>query len=138
MRSAPTTQKAERGEAGQAGRNFTPSNALEQPDFQPRQMQQLSLPTIAPPPFAPRWPGIHTLDHAALELFLAGEFLTVERFRQLTDSTRLPAVVDRLKKLGWPLQDDTVPEPSRRCRRRHVSVWHLPKKYSAMRQGRAA
>lgn len=100
--------------------------------------KQLSLPTIAPPPFAPRWPSIHTLDFAALELFLAGEFLTVERFRQLTESTRLPAVVDRLKRLGWPVNVDTVPEPSRRNRQRHAGVWHLPKKYSAMLQGGAA
>lgn len=100
--------------------------------------KQLCLPAIPEPPFAPRWPGIHTIDFTALELFLAGEFVTVDRFLKLTDSTRLPAVVDRLKKLGWPLDDDTVPEPSRRSRRRHVSVWHLDKKYSAMAQQQVA
>lgn len=53
--------------------------------------EQLALPNIPPPPFAPRWPGIYTIDHTALEMFLAGEFVGVERFRQTTDSTRLPA-----------------------------------------------
>lgn len=96
--------------------------------------EQLALPNIPPPPFTPRWPGIHTIDHTALEMFLAGEFVGVERFRQTTDSTRLPAVVDRLKKLGWPISVDTVPEPSRRRRDRHVGVWHLPRQYRALAQ----
>lgn len=95
----------------------------------PQPPQQLELPSIPLPPFAPRWPNMGTGDYTALELFIAGEFVTVERFRQLTESTRLPAAVGRLKKLGWPIDKVTVPEPSRRNRSRHVAVFHLPKKY---------
>jgi len=90
---------------------------------------QMDLPAIPLPPFAPRWPNMGTGDYTALELFIAGEFVTVERFRQLTESTRLPAVVGRLKKLGWPIERYMVPEPSRRNRSRRAGVWHLPKKY---------
>ena len=96
--------------------------------------EQLSLPTIAPPPFAPRWPSIRSNEHLALELFLAGEFLTVERFRLLTDSTRLPAAVRRLKTMGWPVSSAHVPEPGRRNQHRHVAAYHLPKKYIAQVQ----
>lgn len=90
---------------------------------------QMDLPAIPLPLFAPRWPNMGTVDYIALELFIAGEFLTVERFRQLTDSTRLPASVDRLKKLGWPIERFRVPEPSRRKRSRYAGLWYLPKKY---------
>ena len=96
--------------------------------------QQLELPAIPLPPFAPRWPSLCCMDYTALELLIAGEFINVERFRQLTDSTRLPAVVDRLKKLGWPIECQIVPEPSRRNRNRHAGVWFLPKKYIAQVQ----
>lgn len=99
--------------------------------------EQLSLPSIPPPPFAPRWPSIRTNEHIALELFLAGEFLNVERFRQLTDSTRLPATVRRLKNMGWPITAAHVPEPGRRNQHRHAAVYHLPKKYIAQVQGTA-
>lgn len=99
--------------------------------------EQLALPSIAPPPFAPRWPSIRTNEHIALELFLAGEFLNVERFRQLTDSTRLPATVRRLKNMGWPITAAHVPEPGRRNQHRHAAVYHLPKKYIAQVQGTA-
>lgn len=91
--------------------------------------QQLELPSIPQPPFAPRWPSPHALEHTALELFLAGEFVTVERFRQLADSTELPVFVGRLKKLGWPLARFIVPSPVRRKKNRHAGVWFLPKKY---------
>ncbi len=96
--------------------------------------EQLSLPSIPPPPFAPRWPSIRTNERLALTLFLAGEFLTVERFRQLTDSTRLPAAVRRLRTLGWPVSSAHVPEPGRRNKNRHAAVYHLPKKYIAQVQ----
>ena len=96
--------------------------------------EQLALPNIPPPPFAPRWPNLGTLEHMALTLFLAGEFLNVETFRRLSDSTRLPAVVGRLKALGWPVSSAIVPEPSRRNRNRHAAVFHLPKKYIAQVQ----
>lgn len=90
---------------------------------------QMDLPAIPLPLFAPRWPNTGTDDYTALELFVAGEFVTVERFRQLTDSTRLPATVSRLKRMGWPIERYMVPEPSRRNRSRRAGVWHLPKKY---------
>lgn len=91
--------------------------------------EQMNLPAIPLPPFAPRWPNMGTNDYTALVLFLAGEFVNVERFRQLSDSTRLPAVVSRLKGLGWPIERLTIPEPSRHNRNRFAGVWHLPKKY---------
>ena len=97
-------------------------NAAHQP-------QQLELPAIPLPPFAPKWPSPRGLEHVALELFLAGEFVTVERFRQLTDSTELPAFVYRLKRLGWPVKRHIVPSPVRRKKDRHTGVWFLPKKH---------
>lgn len=90
---------------------------------------QLSLPEMPPPPFAPRWPNPGTLDDIALRLFLEGEYLNVEWFRQLTDSTRLPASVERLKRLHWPLEKVIVPEPSRRRRDRTAAVFFLRKQY---------
>lgn len=93
------------------------------------QPEQLALPSIPLPPFAPKWPSPHGLEHVALELFLAGEFVTVEQFRQLTDSTQLPVFVSRLKKMGWPVNGYIVPSPVRRKKNRHAGVWHLPKKY---------
>lgn len=94
------------------------------------QPEQLSLPAIPLPPFAPRWPSLRCMEYTALELFIAGEYVNVERFRQLTDSTQLAVAVGRLKRMGWPIEKFTVPEPSRRNRNRHAAVWFLPKKYT--------
>ena len=102
------------------------------------QPEQLSLPAIPLPPFAPRWPNPHTNDYIALELFLAGEFVNVERFRQLTDSTQLAVAVGRLKRMGWPIERRLVPEPSRRRKSRQTGLWFLPKKYRAQVQAMEA
>ena len=91
--------------------------------------QQMELPAIPLPPFAPRWPSPRSLEHTALELFLSGEFVTVEQFRQLTESTELRVAVLRLKALGWPVKRHIVPSPARRNKNRHAGVWFLPKKY---------
>ena len=91
--------------------------------------EQLALPSIPLPPFAPKWPSPRAIEYVALELFLAGEFVTVEQFRQLTDSTQLPVFVGRLIRFGWPIDKFTAPTPSRRNRNRHAGVWFLPKKY---------
>lgn len=99
--------------------------------------QQMELPAIPLPPFAPRWPSLRSIEYTALELFLAGEFVNVERFRQLTQSTKLPVAVGRLKhRMGWPIEKFTAPEPSRRNRNRYAGVWFLPQRY--IEQAKAA
>lgn len=96
--------------------------------------QQMELPTIPLPPFAPRWPSPRALEHTALELFLSGEYVTAEQFRQLTDSTELRVFVLRLIRLGWPIKRHIVPSPVRRNRNRHAGVWFLPKNISSKRK----
>ena len=91
--------------------------------------EQLALPSIPLPPFAPKWPSPHGLEHVALELFLAGEFVDVARFYALTDSTELRTIVSRLIRLGWPLKKHFAPSPVRRNKHRHAGDWFLPKKY---------
>lgn len=101
---------------------------------------QLTLPTIEPPPFAPIWPKPNNLSSLALQLFLEGKRLDHPTFMSLSGSWRLAAVVNTLKKLGWPIAVTDIPAPSDSCVYREIGLYHLPSHYAemalAMRGGR--
>lgn len=87
---------------------------------------QLCLPTIEPPPFAPIWPKANTLHSTALQMFLEGKRLDHPSFNEMTGSWRLAAVVKTLKKLGWPIATSRIPAPSANSPQREIALYRLP------------
>lgn len=63
-------------------------------------MRQLTL--VDAPPIAPTLPP-EGLTMVCLRLLLAGQRLDCEGFYRVTNSMRLPAYIEVLHRLGWPI-----------------------------------
>lgn len=85
-------------------------------------MQQLSF--LPPPALSPIFPS-SGLALAALDTLLAGEAIDHPRFEAETGSWRLAAVVRELRRLGWPVLSDDVPDTLTDGRPRYVARYRL-------------
>ncbi len=85
-------------------------------------MQQLSF--LPPAPLSPIRPS-SGLALAALNYLLSGQAIDHPRFEAETGSWRLAAVVRELRRLGWPVQSDDVPDSLADGRLRYVARYHL-------------
>jgi hypothetical protein len=89
--------------------------------------EQLSF--LPPLPFCPSWPNTHTNDHRALMLLLDGRLIDTIDFQDDTGSWRLAAVIDRLVKMGWPINSIPTSAPTAKNPNRRIAVYELPAKY---------
>ena len=89
--------------------------------------EQLSF--LPPLPFCPSWPNRHTNDHRALMLLLDGRLIDTIDFQDDTGSWRLAAVIDRLVKMGWPINSIPTSAPTAKNPNRRIAVYELPAKY---------
>jgi hypothetical protein len=98
--------------------------------------EQLSF--LPPLPFCPSWPNRHTNDHRALMLLLDGRLIDTIDFQDDTGSWRLAAVIDRLVKMGWPINSIPTSAPTAKNPNRRIAVYELPAKYILMATARGA
>ena len=92
--------------------------------------EQLSF--LPPLPFCPSWPNRHTNDHRALMLLLDGRLIDTIDFQDDTGSWRLAAVIDRLVKMGWPINSIPTSAPTAKNPNRRIAVYELPAKYISL------
>ncbi len=97
--------------------------------------EQPTLPGIEPPPFHPKWPSPGSLKHEALSELLDGRTIDQPQFLDSFGSWRLAAVVNELRRDGWPVRAKTLPMSSRKGWK-SVAAYSLPK--SCIEQARGA
>jgi hypothetical protein len=83
---------------------------------------------LSEPDFNPILPPKNTKTDEALQIFLKGEKITSLDFQDETSSQRLPAYVNNLIKLGWPVKsDDVLVFLEKRPNKRIFSQYYLEK-----------
>ena len=74
--------------------------------------------------FSPRLPNPSTKEGMALDILLAGEYLTQPKFLEVTKSWRLAASIHRLIKVfGWAIESHDIPAPCFESPNRHISMY---------------
>ena len=95
-------------------------------------MQQLSF--LPPAPLSPVWPS-SGLALIALDALLSGDVIDHPGFEADTGSWRLAAVVNDLRRLGWPIQSDVAPDTLHDGRPRTVARYSLSPETLAQLRG---
>lgn len=81
------------------------------------------------PDFNPKLPSKNTLTFKTLYLLLRGKKISHLDFQDETGSWRLAAYVDKLNKLGWPIETNNVAHLSNiGPKKRQISQYFLSKK----------
>ena len=62
-------------------------------------------------------------------LLLDGRLIDTIDFQDDTGSWRLAAVIDRLVKMGWPINSIPTSAPTAKNPNRRIAVYELPAKY---------
>lgn len=94
--------------------------------------QQLSF--LPPQPFCPEWPRPATVAGRVLAELLRGERLDHADVIEGCSSWRLAAYIDKLKKMGWPVQTFEKSAPSSTCPSRCIAIYSFTPETIALTQ----